>query len=69
MVIRDVFALIREINAMGISVLMVEQNARQALKIAKWAYLLEVGRMVESGEAAEIASRDSVKEIFLGGRA
>ncbi len=69
MVIRDVFLLVREINAMGISVLMVEQNARQALKIAKWAYLLEVGRIVESGEAAEIASRDSVKEIFLGGRA
>ncbi len=69
MVIRDVFALVGEINAMGISVLMVEQNARQALRVASWAYLLEVGRVVESGEAGEIASRDSVKEIFLGGRA
>ncbi len=69
MVIRDVFALVGEINAMGISVLMVEQNARQALRVASWAYLLEVGRVVESGEASEIASRDSVKEIFLGGRA
>ncbi|MBV9786203.1 MAG: ABC transporter ATP-binding protein [Acidisphaera sp.] len=68
-VVRDVFALVREINAMGISVLMVEQNARQALALAHWAYLLETGRVVESGVAAEIAAKDSVKEIFLGGRA
>ncbi len=69
MVIRDVFQLVREINAMGISILMVEQNARQALRVANWAYLLEVGRVVESGPAEEIASRESVQEIFLGGRA
>ncbi|MBI4182375.1 MAG: ABC transporter ATP-binding protein [Proteobacteria bacterium] len=69
MVVRDVFALVKEINRMGISILMVEQNARQALKVADWAYLLEVGRMVESGRAAEIAAKESVREIFLGGRA
>ncbi len=69
LVVRDVFALVREINAMGISVLMVEQNARQALALAQWAYLLETGRVVESGEAAEIAAKGNVKEIFLGGRA
>lgn len=68
-VVRDVFALVREINAMGISVLMVEQNARQALKVADWAYLLEVGRVVESGTADDISSKESVQEIFLGGRA
>lgn len=69
MVIQDVFRLVREINAMGISILMVEQNARQALRVASWAYLLEVGRMVESGPADEIAGKESVQEIFLGGRA
>jgi branched-chain amino acid transport system ATP-binding protein len=69
LVLSDVFALVREINAMGISVLMVEQNARQALALAHWAYLLETGRVVESGVAAEIAAKDNVKEIFLGGRA
>jgi branched-chain amino acid transport system ATP-binding protein len=68
-VVRDVFALVREINAMGISVLMVEQNARQALALAHWAYLLETGEIVESGKADVIAAKDSVKEIFLGGRA
>ena len=69
LVVRDVFALTREINAMGIAVLMVEQNARQALKVANWAYLLEVGHIVESGPAAEIAGKESVREVFLGGSA
>ena len=47
--VQEVFKLVREINAMGIAILMVEQNARQALKVAHWAYLLETGRIVESG--------------------
>lgn len=69
LVVRDVFTLVREINQGGISVLMVEQNARQALGIAHYAYLLETGRVVERGNAQEIARNDNVKEIFLGGRA
>lgn len=67
LMVRDVFALVREVNSTGLSVLMVEQNARQALGVAHWAYLLETGRVVESGRAAEIAAKDNVKEIFLGG--
>ncbi len=69
LVVRDVFVLTKEINAMGISILMVEQNARQALKVADAAYLLETGHIVDSGPAAEIAGRDSVKAVFLGGSA
>jgi branched-chain amino acid transport system ATP-binding protein len=69
LVVRDVFALAREINSMGIAVLMVEQNARQALKVAHWAYLLELGRIVEFGRADDIAGRESVQEVFLGGHA
>ena len=67
-IIKDVFALVKEINATGVSILMVEQNVRQALKIASWAYLLEVGRIVESGPAVDIANNETVQEIFLGGR-
>jgi len=67
--VRDVFSLVREINSMGIAILMVEQNARQALKVAHWAYLLETGRIVESGLAAEIGSKASVQAVFLGGHA
>ena len=69
LVVRDVFALVKEINAMGIAILMVEQNARQALKVADWAYLLETGRIVESGPAAEVAGKESVQAVFLGGHA
>jgi len=69
LVVRDVFTLAREINKTGISVLMVEQNARAALKVANWAYLLETGQIIESGLAAEIAGKESVKEVFLGGHA
>jgi branched-chain amino acid transport system ATP-binding protein len=66
-VVREVFALVREINQTGVSVLMVEQNARQALKVASWAYLLEVGSIVESGPALEIAGKERVRAVFLGG--
>ncbi len=66
-VVRDVFALVREINATGIAILMVEQNARQALKVADHAYLLELGAIIESGTAAEIGARESVQAVFLGG--
>ncbi len=68
-VIRDVFALTREINAMGIAVLMAEQNARQSLRVAHTAHLLELGHLIESGPAAAIAAKDSVQAVFLGGHA
>ena len=69
LLVRDVFLLVREINRMGIAILMVEQNARQALKVASWAYLLEIGRIVESGNAADIANKETVRAVFLGGQA
>ena len=68
-VVRDVFGLVREINKMGIAILMVEQNARQALRVANWAYLLETGHIVESGSADEIGRKESVQAVFLGGHA
>jgi branched-chain amino acid transport system ATP-binding protein len=69
MVVRDIFELVRAINHDGISVLMVEQNARQALALAQWAYLLEIGQIVEAGPAGEIATKERVQEVFLGGAA
>ena len=68
LLVQDVFNLVRRINATGVSVLMVEQNARQALKIAHMAYLIEVGQVVESGAASRLAASQSVQEVFLGGR-
>jgi branched-chain amino acid transport system ATP-binding protein len=69
LVVADVFKLVGEINRMGITILMVEQNARQALRVANYAYLLEVGRVVGQGSAADMAATEQVQEIFLGGRA
>ena len=66
-VVHLLFEQIQEINARGLSILMVEQNARQALKIARYAYLLEVGRLVAEGPSGELEASDRVKRVYLGG--
>ena len=48
---------------------MAEQNARQSLRVARTAHLLELGHLIESGPAAEIAAKESVQAVFLGGQA
>jgi branched-chain amino acid transport system ATP-binding protein len=58
---------VRDIAASGVSVLMVEQNATAALKIADYAYVIEGGRLVLSGPAAELARDDRVRNAYLGG--
>ena len=63
-----VFDLIKSLRRDGLSVLLVEQKARQALKISDRAYLLETGRIVASGSAESLANNDVVSETFLGGR-
>ncbi len=63
----DLFRAIRRIVDEGVSVLLVEQNARQSLKISDRAYLIEVGRIVGSGSAAEIAADERVVAAYLGG--
>ena len=57
---------IKEINAQGTSVLLVEQNAALALSLASHAYVLEVGEVTLSGPAAELASSDEVRRRYLG---
>ena len=66
--VRDVFRLVKEINDAGISILMVEQNARMSLRVASWAYLLDVGRIVVDGAARVLEASREVQEVFLGGR-
>ncbi len=66
-IVDTVFELVREINAAGISILLVEQNARKALTVAHWAYLLEVGQMVRDGDAREIQASEDVRRVYLGG--
>lgn len=57
---------ITEINASGTSVLLVEQNAALALRLASYAYVLEVGEVTLSGPAAELAASDEVRRRYLG---
>lgn len=65
--VAEVGSIIRDINQRGISILLVEQNARVALKLAKRAYILELGAIVMEGDAQKLANDDSVKKAYLGG--
>jgi branched-chain amino acid transport system ATP-binding protein len=66
LVVRDIFATIRAINAGGTSVLLVEQNARHAFETASRGYVLQTGRIIASGPCAELAKDPRVHEAYLG---
>lgn len=68
LVVNEIFEVIEEISAEGTTVLLVEQNVRQALKIADYAYVLETGKIVLSGPAEEIRHDPRVMEAYLGGK-
>ncbi len=65
--VREIFNVLREINAQGTTILLVEQNARQALKLAHRGYVLETGTIVLSGPCEELANNPEVKKAYLGG--
>ncbi len=65
-IVADVAALIREVADSGVSVLLVEQNAAVALSLARRGYILETGRVVREGDAAELSADEDVREFYLG---
>jgi branched-chain amino acid transport system ATP-binding protein len=65
--VAQIFSIITEINSQGITVLLVEQNAAQALRRAHRAYVLETGRVVKSAPAGELLADESVRNAYLGG--
>ena len=67
LLVRSIFETVRSINERGVTVLIVEQNARAALKLATRGYVLEVGNMVKEGRADELLADPSVREAYLGG--
>jgi branched-chain amino acid transport system ATP-binding protein len=67
LVVADIFRIIREINADGTTVLLVEQNVRQALKVSGNAYVLETGKIVYGGPSSELRNDPRIKEAYLGG--
>jgi branched-chain amino acid transport system ATP-binding protein len=67
MLITQIFTIITEINEQGTTILLVEQNAAQALRRADRAYVLETGRIVKEGAGADLLDDDAVKAAYLGG--
>jgi len=65
--IQQIFSIIKEINAQGTTVLLVEQNAAQALRVANEAHVLETGEIVRSGTGQELSGDASVRAAYLGG--
>jgi branched-chain amino acid transport system ATP-binding protein len=66
LLVKSIFKTIQDINKQGVTVLLVEQNVYQSLRIAHRAYVLETGRVVLSGPGAELLGNDHVKKAFLG---
>lgn len=65
-IVEQIGEIVLEINGMGTSVLLVEQNASMALRVAQHAHVLEVGKVSLSGPADELANTDQVRELYLG---
>lgn len=66
LVVRDIFSIIQEINKQGVTILLIEQNANMALKIADVGYVLETGRITLTGSGKELLSNDAVRAAYLG---
>ena len=67
LVVSHIFRIIREINREGTTVLLVEQNVRQALKVSHFAYVLETGKIVHEGFSPELLNDPKIRESYLGG--
>ena len=67
LLVEEIFNIIEYVNSLGVTILLVEQNAKRALKIAKHAYVLETGKISMSGLASELANDDRIKSAYLGG--
>ena len=66
LVVQDIFSIIKEINRQGVTILLIEQNANMALRIADRGYVLETGRISMTGTGMELLNDESVKAAYLG---
>ena len=64
--VAEILSIVKEINSRGVTILLIEQNANQALKISDYAYVLETGRITMQGTGAELLANEKVKEAYLG---
>ena len=68
LIVREIFTIIAALKATGVSILLVEQNARAALQVADYGYVLETGDLAIEGVSADLAANPRVAETYLGGR-
>ena len=66
LIVKDIFAIIKEINRQGVTILLIEQNANMALKTADSAHVMETGRITLSGTGRELLANDAVRAAYLG---
>jgi branched-chain amino acid transport system ATP-binding protein len=66
LLVREVARIIRNINRGGVSIILIEQNARMALRVAYKAYILEVGNIVLQGNAKDLVNDEGVRKAYLG---
>jgi branched-chain amino acid transport system ATP-binding protein len=66
MIIQQIFRIISDINKTGVTILLVEQNAQQALSRSDRAYILETGEVVKTGPGPELLADPAIKEAYLG---
>ncbi|NLG92775.1 MAG: ATP-binding cassette domain-containing protein, partial [Clostridiales bacterium] len=67
LLVGEIFEIIKDVNKTGVTVLLVEQNAKKALEIADHAYVLETGSIAMQGDADELANNEKVRKAYLGG--
>lgn len=66
LLVKEIFAIIKQLHESGITILLVEQNAKMALAVSDRAYVLETGKISMSGKASELAEDDRVRRAYLG---
>ena len=64
--VNEIFKIIEDVNRDGVTVLLVEQNAKKALSIANRAYVLETGKIVKEGKASDLLNDETIKKAYLG---
>lgn len=66
LLVKEIFSIIRELNKKGITMLLVEQNAKMALSVSNRAYVMETGKIIIEGSAGDLLKDDRVKKAYLG---
>jgi branched-chain amino acid transport system ATP-binding protein len=66
MIVREIFHVLADLRARGLSILLVEQNVRAALQVSDYGYVLEMGAVVMEGQSAELAKDSRIFETYLG---